>query len=79
MGATNTVTLTDVPQPSSEQEFCADLQNDATFKQLTAGGTGTVTINSCSYSGNTGNISATVSITSPVALTVPYTVNYSYR
>lgn len=54
-------------KPASQSEFCGDAQFTA---QLPTG----VTIQSCTYSGNQGTITAAVS--SPVALT--YTVTYTF-
>ena len=73
------IVLTNMPKPASQQEFCSDLQNDSTFSQLGAAGGGTLKINSCTYSGNTGTIDATLTITSPYALTLPYQISYKYN
>ena len=43
------------------------------------GAVGTFTINSCSFNGSVGNVSATLAVTTPIALTVPYTVVYTYN
>ena len=75
------VTIANVPKPSSQAEFCSDINNPASGVGLTQaipGGSGTLTINSCAFSGNSGSVSATVAISSPVAVTVPYTVTYTY-
>lgn len=72
------VTVNNIPKPSSQSEFCGALQNDATFKGLAQGGAA-LTIKSCSFSGNVGNISAEVSITTPIAMTIPYTIVYTYK
>lgn len=76
--ATPAVTVTNIPKPSSQAEFCGALQNDATFKGLAQGGAA-LTIKSCSFAGSVGNISAEVSITTPVAMTIPYTIVYTYK
>lgn len=36
-------------------------------------------INSCAFNGTVGRVDATLTITSPVAMTVPYSVTYTYR
>jgi len=68
-----------VPKPASNTEFCGAIQNDSTFSSIGASGGGTLTINSCSFSGNVGNISATLAIVTPVSMTIPYTVTYTYN
>ncbi|HVZ44896.1 MAG TPA: hypothetical protein VHA82_13885 [Ramlibacter sp.] len=76
-------TLQNVPAPNSQQSFCDGLANDTTFTQIAAQGQGTLTINSCSYNGSVGNISATLDITvqtplGPFTTHVPYTITYTY-
>lgn len=76
------VTITNVPKPANQTEFCSEITNPSSgigLAQAVPGGAGTLTINSCSFSGNTGSVSATLAITSPVAMTVPYTVTYTYN
>lgn len=73
------ITIDNVPAPANQTEFCADIQNDATFTQIGAGAGGSLSIDSCSYSGNVGTISATLNITSPFSMTLPYTVTYTYN
>ena len=76
------VTITNVPKPANQSEFCSEITNPSSgigLTQAVPGGAGTLTINSCAFSGNTGSVSATLSITSPVAMTVPYTVTYTYN
>lgn len=76
------VVLTNVPKPSTQAEFCGFVNDPSSKLSLTQsvdGATGTVTIQSCTFSGSVGRVSAIMSITSPVALTVPYSVTYTYR
>ncbi len=71
--AGQTVTVTGVPQPTTQGEFC----NSGALQWYIYQGEGaTVTINSCSFSNNTGTISATVQITTPVAMSIPYSATY---
>lgn len=73
--AGQTVTITGVPQPANEGEFC----NSSVLQGYIYQGDGaTVTINSCSFSGNTGTISATVLITTPVTMSIPYSATYTW-
>lgn len=72
------LTVTGVSSPIDQADFCNFIVNDSSLTSLTANG-GTLTINGCSYSGNVGTISATLVITSPVSMTTPYTVKYTYN
>ena len=79
---TPAVTITNVPKPNTQGEFCNELtstSSDLSLSQSIPAGTGSLKINSCSFNGSVGQVSATVTITSPVAMTVPYTVVYTYR
>lgn len=74
------ISINGVPKPSNQTEFCADMtSNSSTSLNNALGAAGTFTINSCSFNGTVGNISATLAITSPVSVTVPYTVVYTYN
>ena len=77
---TTTATINGVPKPASETEFCGGLADSSSSTSLSnaLGAAGSFTVNSCSFDGTTGSVSATLDITSPVALTVPYTVTYTY-
>lgn len=76
------ISIDNIPKPSSQAEFCGwvnDPASNVSLSQVSGGGAGSVTINSCSFSGNVGQVSATMSITSPIAMTVPYSVTYTYH
>lgn len=77
-GVTSTVVVAGVPKPASQNEFCSAIQTDASLTALTASG-GSLTINSCSFSGNVGNIAATVTVTSPVSFSSAYNVKFTYN
>lgn len=77
-GITSTVTISGVPKPAGQDDFCGAIQTDASLTALTANG-GSLVINSCSFSGNVGNIAATVSVTSPVSFSTAYSVKYTYN
>ena len=77
--ASAAINVANVPKPTSNSEFCGAIQNDATFTSIGANAGGTLTINSCSFSGNVGNISATLNLTTPISMTVPYAVTYTYN
>lgn len=81
MGVTQTINAGTVAAPPTTQtEFCGTISNDATFKSVMAqyGASGTLTINSCSFNGSTGQVSATLSLTSPTVITVPFSVTYRF-
>lgn len=63
------VTVNNIPKPTTEAEFCggANLANAS----LPAG----YTLNSCTFSGNTGTIAATVSVN---GVSMSYSVKYEY-
>jgi hypothetical protein len=70
------------PLPTSEGEFCSTAQSGTAFTQAfaQAGIAGTVTINSCTFSGTTGSVQATVVVTQPPGLpTLQMTISFSYQ
>ena len=72
------IVIENIAKPSTEAEFCGELTKPgAQLNQF--GQSGTVTINSCSFNGTTAQVRATVSITTPIALNIPYTVTYTYN
>lgn len=73
----SSVTVSGVPTPGSQTDFCNHVEGDSTLTGLATGG-GTLTINSCSFSNGVGIINATVTVTTPVSLSLPYTVRYIY-
>lgn len=78
LGVSQQVVVNNVPAPNTQADFCTGLTSDTTFSQFAAGVGGTFTINSCSYTGNSGSITATLHITSPIVTTIQYTVTYTY-
>lgn len=75
-GVTGPATVVNnVTAPSSQAEFCGATEYQSYF--ATTGGT--LTINSCSFSGSTGTINATVNITSPYSMSIPYIANYEWN
>ncbi len=83
MGTTTSMTLENMPKPANQSEFCGwvnDPNSAVSLSQYSNGmGAGSLTINSCSFNGSVGQVSATVHITSPYTLSVPYTVTYTYN
>jgi hypothetical protein len=73
------VTITNVPAPNTQLDFCTGLATDTTFTQIAAGAGGSMTINSCSFNGTTGNIAATLTIVyGTFQQTFSYTITYTY-
>jgi hypothetical protein len=80
MGQSSTITVNNVPAPTTQGDFCSGLAADTTFSQIAAGGGGTMTINSCSFNGTTGNIAATLTVSyGGFTQTVSYSVTYTYQ
>ena len=71
-------TIENIAKPSNQSEFCGGLDSDETFKSLQAQGA-TLRVNSCSFVNNVGTLNAVLSITSPIAYTVPYNLTYTYN
>lgn len=67
-GIGTSVDIKGVPKPANQQEFCSD----ADIKEQLPSG---YVLNSCSFSGNTGNIAATVSAN---GFSLSYSVKYEY-
>ena len=77
--ATPAIVLNNIDKPSNQDDFCGSVQVQSTAEQIKQGNPGsTWTLNSCSFNGTTGTISATIGMTSPVVMSIPYTINYSY-
>lgn len=80
LGTITTFNVGSVPLPASQGEFCSGLATDTTFAQIGIAGGGTVTINSCSFTGNTGTIQATLfASTAYDFFTLPLTITYSFQ
>lgn len=80
MGNTTTAAvINNIAKPSTEGEFCNSSQiTEQINSALSAYPGATWTLNSCSFSGNGGTINATINMTSPVTMSVPYVVTYAY-
>jgi hypothetical protein len=77
--ATPPVTVNPATAPASQTAFCGTMTSDATFASLAKTGGGTFTINSCTFTGKVGVVNATLVITAPIALTIPYVITYTYQ
>lgn len=76
------IVLTNVPKPASQSEFCGwvnDPSSALSLSQVSNGAAGKVVINNCAFNGTVGQVAATLTITVPMAMTVPYNVTYTYR
>ena len=74
---TPAVHIDNVPKPNNQGEFCSDAVYQQ-FQQSVQGFSGTWQITSCSFDGTTGFINALLTVTSPITISVPYSVQYSY-
>lgn len=74
------VSITGVPKPASETEFCSSVANSSSTLSLSnLGAVGTFTITSCSFANNVGTVNATLALSSPVSISTPYTVTYTFE
>ena len=74
-GISTATDIPDMPKPASQAEFCSA----ANYEIFQADLDGSVTINSCSFNGNSSAINATVSmVTGGVSINVTYDVLYEY-
>lgn len=74
------VNINGVTKPTTQADFCADMTSNSTTSLNNAlGAVGTFTINSCTFNGSVGNVSATLAIVNPIAMNVPYSVVYTYN
>jgi hypothetical protein len=71
------ISVSGLPTPTSQSDFCDDITADPTFSGLGTGGA-TLTVNSCSYSGKTGTVNATLSGGS-LPMSIPYVIAYTYN
>ena len=72
-------TIQNFPRPTSSAEFCGGITSSSQLNVFTASG-GTLTINSCSFSGNVGTVNATVAISvQGFSQTIPYTATYTFN
>lgn len=72
------ILINNIAKPSTQSEFCDDVQVQSQINQIKASNQGTWTLNNCTFNGNTGTISATIGMTQPIAISIPYTINYTY-
>jgi hypothetical protein len=76
--ATPAIVVSPVTKPANQSDFCSSIQNDSSITSLSANG-GSLTINSCTFSGSVGTITATLAITSPVVFSTAYSISYTYN
>lgn len=73
------ITINNVPKPASQAEFC----NDPALQQAVIQNAGisqaTWSMTGCSFNGTSGRMDGLLTITSPIALSIPVTANYTYR
>lgn len=71
------IRIENVTKPANQSEFCVQSIYDQ-FTSQTAGGSGTWQVTGCSFSGMSGQITALLTITSPVSMSIPYVATYTY-
>lgn len=72
------INLNGITKPTTQAEFCADMtSNSSTSLSNALGAVGTFTVNSCSFNGSVGNVSATLAVAGVGS--IPYTVVYTYN
>jgi hypothetical protein len=67
--------------PTTQSEFCSEIDPGTIFNQTLAdsGFSGNLTITSCSFSGNSGTVGATVNVTAPVVASLPISITYTFQ
>lgn len=73
------ITINNVPKPASQAEFCSDPALQQAVMQNAGVGQATWTMTGCSFNGTSGRMTGLLNITSPIALSIPVTADYSYR
>jgi hypothetical protein len=72
--ATPAIVVSPVTKPASQTDFCSGITSDSSLTSLTASG-GSLTIDSCTFSGSVGTIAATLRS----VVTISYTITYTYN
>jgi hypothetical protein len=77
-----TVTVpNEYPEGFTESDFCGVFNDPTEIAELQdqIGAVGSLSLNSCSFSGSVGVVAMTLSVTTPVAISVPYTLTYTFN
>lgn len=69
------VTISNIPKPANQSEFCGGLENDSTFKGFEQAGA-QFTVNSCTFANNVAQINATLTTQ---GFNIPYNLTYTYN
>lgn len=67
------IVVNGVTKPANQSDFCSAIASDSSITSIGAGGT--LTINSCTFSGNVATVTATLSA---FGTTIPYSITYTY-
>lgn len=73
------ITINNMPRPSNQAAFCSDPALQQTVLQNAGAAQATWTMSTCTFSGNTGRMTGTLTITTPVAAAIPIVANFTYR
>jgi hypothetical protein len=72
--ATPAIVVSPVTKPANQSDFCSGITSDSSLTSLTAAG-GSLTIDSCTFSGSVGTIAATLRS----VVTLSYSITYTYN
>lgn len=70
------ITITNVPKPATQNEFCGDPGLQQTITQSAAGIVGTWTMTGCTFNGSSGRIDM---VLNAGFMSVPYSATYTFR
>lgn len=73
------ITINNMPKPSNQAAFCSDPALQQTVLENAGAAQATWTMSTCTFSGNTGRMTGTLTITTPVAAAIPIVANFTYR
>ncbi|MGV3679882.1 MAG: hypothetical protein ACO1PM_09180 [Acidovorax sp.] len=73
------ITINNMPKPSNQAAFCSDPALQQTVLENAGAAQATWTMSTCTFNGNTGRMTGTLTITTPVAAAIPIVANFTYR
>lgn len=73
------ITINNMPKPANQAAFCSDPALQQTVLQNAGAAQATWTMSTCTFSGNTGRMTGTLTLTTPVAAAVPIVADFTYR
>ncbi|EJE54595.1 hypothetical protein PMI14_00497 [Acidovorax sp. CF316] len=73
------ITINNMPKPANQAAFCSDPALQQTVLQNAGAAQATWTMSTCTFSGNTGRMTGTLTLTTPVAAAVSIVADFTYR